>query len=262
MSARPPLEQVFLSVRGLDTVRVHVRRGQLSVAHAGRGCRKLGPARYSFSASMFPRRLKTACKTPSARGAAPGASAADRFPETQGSQRVSGATVADPLSHFPPGHAGVKPCGFAAVSFFFVRCTAVSRRNPSAVRTCRGGSRPALRAGLPKCGEIRAETPEQEGLGPGARRAARSRIADREEARGRLGKPVSDRASRGSAKPAPMTLRCGNVRAAPPLSHGGRDRLLLPLPGPRRFHDGRGCAGGPDREGFSRWGSAPPAGGW
>ena len=36
-----------------------------------------------------------------------------------------------PLSHFPPGHAGVKPCGFAAVSFFLVRCTAVSSRDPS-----------------------------------------------------------------------------------------------------------------------------------
>ena len=36
-----------------------------------------------------------------------------------------------PLSHFPPGHAGVKPSGFAAMSFFLVRRTAVSRRDPS-----------------------------------------------------------------------------------------------------------------------------------
>ena len=56
----------------------------------------------TFRASVFPCRLKTARKVPSARGAAPGAapgaSAADRFAETQGSQRVAGATVADPLS--------------------------------------------------------------------------------------------------------------------------------------------------------------------
>ena len=41
-------------------------------------------------------------------------------------------------------------------------------------------------------------------------------------------------ASRGSAKPAPMTPHPANVRAA-------------------FFDDGRGCAGGPDPEGFSRW---------
>ena len=52
----------------------------------------------SFSASVFLRRLKTARKTPSARGAAPGASALDRVAETHGNQWVTGATVADPLS--------------------------------------------------------------------------------------------------------------------------------------------------------------------
>ena len=51
----------------------------------------------SFRAREFPRRLKTPRRTPSARGAAPGASAADRHPEIQRSQRVAGATAADPL---------------------------------------------------------------------------------------------------------------------------------------------------------------------
>ena len=98
-----------------------------------------------------------------------------------------------------------------------------------------------------------------------ARRAARSRIANREEARGRPGAPVSDRhragarnqrrcatrseiahrqprrsagtawsaglrpASRGSAKPAPMTPRYANVSAAPSPRTGCRDRSPLLL---------------------------------
>ena len=63
-----------------------------------------------------------------------------------------------------------------------------------------------------------------------ARRRGRTRSADREKARGRLGTPTSGQfsrwgpASRGSAKPALMTLRSTDVSVAPSHNPGWCDR--------------------------------------
>ena len=55
------------------------------------------------------------------------------------------------------------------------------------------------------------------------------RIANREKARGRAFSTLLRPASRGSAKPAPMTPRYANVSAAPSPSIGCRDRSPLLL---------------------------------
>ena len=62
-------------------------------------------------------------------------------------------------------------------------------------------------------------------------------------------------APRGSAKPAPMTLRHANVSSPPSPNPGCRDRSPLPLPAP--FSCPAGCTGGPDHGRFSRRGPAP-----
>ena len=61
-------------------------------------------------------------------------------------------------------------------------------------------------------------------------------------------------ASRGSAKPALMTLCPAGMSAAPSSDPGWRNRSPLPLPGAPFFHGRAGCAGESDHEGFSRWG--------
>ena len=77
------------------------------------------------------------------------------------------------------------------------------------------------------------------------RRPQEPRTADCNEARGRLGPPTSGQfsrwgpASRGSAKPAPMTLRPANVTAAPSPNSGWRECPPPPAPGPRFSQTGR-----------------------
>ena len=63
-------------------------------------------------------------------------------------------------------------------------------------------------------------------------------------------------APRGSAKPAPMTLRHANVGPHPLPTLDG-DRSPLPLPGAAPFSCPAGCRGGPDHGRFSRRGPAP-----
>ena len=155
---------------------------------------------YPFSASVFPRRLKTARKTPSARGAEPGASALDRVAETQGSQRVAGATVADPLSHFPPITQAANG----------VRCHCFLRARQYATRA--------------------------ESRGHGAPVSDRHRAGARNPPRRRWPR------SRGSAKPAPMTVRRTDLSDAPPARSGlrrsprcaGRCRPEVGVPLPAR----------------------------
>ena len=78
-----------------------------------------------------------------------------------------------------------------------------------------------------------------------AHRAAKPRTADCNEAPGRLGTPTSGQSSRwgpaprGSAKPAPMTLRHANVTAAPSPNSGWRECPPPPARGPRFSHPGR-----------------------
>ena len=70
------------------------------------------------------------------------------------------------------------------------------------------------------------------------------RTADCNEARGRLGPPTSGQssrwgpASRGSANPAPMTLRPANVTAAPASNPDGKNAHRH-QPGAALFHAGR-----------------------
>ena len=133
-----------------------------------------------------------------------------------------------PLSHFPPGHAGVKPSGFAATVFRPGECP--REGNPdlwsAPLREAQrdGGSLFSFTTRRSGNVDLRSARP----AGGGRDRVRLTRVK-----RARQRSAGLRPASRGSAKPAPMTLRCANVRAAPPLSPGGRDRLLLPLPGPR-----------------------------
>ena len=64
-------------------------------------------------------------------------------------------------------------------------------------------------------------------------------------------------APRGSAKPAPMTLRSGNLNSAPSSNPGCRDRSPLPLPPAAPFHARRPVREDPDHDGFSPRGPLP-----
>ena len=63
-------------------------------------------------------------------------------------------------------------------------------------------------------------------------------------------------APRGSAKPAPMTLRHANVSFPPSPNPACRDRSTPPLPGAAPFSCQAGCTGGPVHGQFSQWGSS------
>ena len=182
-------------------------------------------AAYSFSASVFPARLKTACKTPSARGAAPGASEADRCPETRGSQRVAGATVADPLSHFPPRHAGSERSSLP----LFLRARQYATTGESRGRL--GERRPPVgTAGRspandesPICAESRGRLGERRPpVGTAARSAAKGVRPDNAERRG-PGREANHPRSRGPSR-RPPPAGCADQRSAFPCL-----RVTLPV---------------------------------
>ena len=70
------------------------------------------------------------------------------------------------------------------------------------------GNRPALRAGLPECGESRTETPEQEGLGSGNPTPSRSWLGLPECGESRAETPEQE--GLGSGDPTPSRSWLGN----------------------------------------------------